>query len=1337
MKKVFLIFAALVCASAFSAPFAHAQSLAQPVVGGGGGFGGTVVNATFASNDGKGDLIVIVATAQSTTITASASNACEDSFTATPNSPTRGTTTSTWIFYAISSGGCTTQQVNFSGGSTQNDIWAADYLNMNQSTPFDCDVGGDGTGTALASGSCTTRFGSESAAATASASGAWSFMFAAFEVNNTTQDLLIGTGVTIASATFTAGSSYTVRAQVSHTGTYSDMFEDQTIGVAPCTLSPSSASVNQGATQTFSCVGGAPGTWACPGCQGSVGASTGTYIAPPSVVNQQSAGGFPMFGNSHVFNVNIASLPVDSSSASWISTISSFTLQYFPSFPANYCNGSTPTQSMVFFYTSPNNGTYEVVAYPSLRLETGVLSATTYNPFNTDHHYVCVDTGTGKVTEFYQYYPAGMNSSCLTCTSQAGLSYLASTFALPANGSTDAAGMPLWPLTLRLQELEQAVATGGTINHAIRFTLPNNRICDSSIAHACGENTTGNRHIWPATTDTNSGGGLIPYGARMRLKASINCATTFPGNAIAQVICVQLQQYGLIVADGGLSGVIQPTVEYTRMPLAYAQAFQAVNNAFTGTNFEFVNEQGIAVSLSSGATTVNPETVTFTRTSDGAVSTANITLAGPAVTLPEDVRYIQAGTAQQTFSAFVNFGAITWSMSPTVGTLNASTGAYTPPATVASPTSTVVTATSAYNDTPTGTTYYLSPTGNDSNSGTSSGSPWLTPNHPVNCGDVIIAAASSSYSAANFGSGKWGTVSNCGAANNASAAALQCATFDACKISTGSSDGMRVSASYWAVYGWEATTTSGGGACFSARPPTSSTTIHHIIFANDIANGCQQGGIITFNNGAASVDYPAIVGNIVYNAAQNGTVCYSGISIYTPQPSDTNAGTHILVSGNFSYLNVDADPCNGGTPTDGEGIIFDDFDASQISGTAYTQQAVANNNILVANGGRGFQAYQNKTGSSAAPIYAEHNTNWGNNTDTNQSATFCGDMTISEAFNVTFLFDIGATNGATGCGSNPKFGVYVGGSNGTSTVDHSWWYSAAGNNEGLNSSPGFSYGSSNTTGTNPAFSNATAPSAPSCGSATSVPNCMATVMSNFTATAGGASANGYQTPSLTPVADPLFPLWLCNVNLPAGLVSMGCLDSSVAASMTVVILPTGVIRMVPGQPSNYTDTHGNTWFAGALAGGDGANDFGTLSAYGYNNGGSWPSTPDITLYEISEYTSNDLRYDITVPNGNYQIDAKIANNSPSDLGNFVIEAQGVAGSPIDPYSLVGSNEPLDETVNATVTNGVLSFVLRSVNTQGAGVAPFLAAISISPNLSPNTPAAPPKKGLLLVSQPGP
>jgi len=84
------------------------------------------------------------------------------------------------------------------------------------------------------------------------------------------------------------------------------------------------------------------------------------------------------------------------------------------------------------------------------------------------------------------------------------------------------------------------------------------------------------------------------------------------------------------------------------------------------------------------------------------------------------------------------------------------------------------------------TTYYLATAaadGSDSNNGTSASTPWLTPNHAVICGDVVLASAGTN-SAGNFSYGKWGTVT-CAGGNNI--AWLKCVTFDACKFTvTGS-----------------------------------------------------------------------------------------------------------------------------------------------------------------------------------------------------------------------------------------------------------------------------------------------------------------------------------------------------------------------------------------------------------------------------------------------------------------------------------------------------------------------------------------------------------------------
>jgi hypothetical protein len=452
------------------------------------------------------------------------------------------------------------------------------------------------------------------------------------------------------------------------------------------------------------------------------------------------------------------------------------------------------------------------------------------------------------------------------------------------------------------------------------------------------------------------------------------------------------------------------------------------------------------------------------------------------------------------------------------------------------------------------TTYYLSATGSDSNSGTSSGSPWLSPNHSVNCGDVIIAAASTAYSAANFQT--FGTVT-CSAGNNV--AWLTCATFDVCKISGMSSlqYGMIVGKSYWGVQGWEVDGTSSSGGCFLATPHSSSN-IRNIIFANVIASGCGLSGIEAGNNGLVGVDYFAVVGSIAYGNAGGTLNCNSGISVYEPVASDSLPGTHIYVAGNFAWANVDGNPCGGSTPTDGEGLIFDTFDGNQTGGLSpYKQQAVADNNILIDNGGRGFIAVGNTVGGVNANIYVRHNTVWGNNYDLNQTGIctcVVGEIVLLTANNVQAFQNIAATNAATGVNGDAIYPFWMTNTAEVGDViyqDVGW--SATGTYNTKYDPPNhFTFGPNNLFGTNPSFANAVAPGAPSCGGASSAPNCMATVIANFTPSASAAIGYGYQIPLTTSVYDPLFPQWLCNVNLPTGLVTMGCLTGSPPSAPTML-----------------------------------------------------------------------------------------------------------------------------------------------------------------------------------------
>jgi hypothetical protein len=341
------------------------------------------------------------------------------------------------------------------------------------------------------------------------------------------------------------------------------------------------------------------------------------------------------------------------------------------------------------------------------------------------------------------------------------------------------------------------------------------------------------------------------------------------------------------------------------------------------------------------------------------------------------------------------------------------------------------------------------------------------------------------------------------------------------------------------VQGWEVSATGTYSACFAAVP--TSASIHHVVFANNVANGCGANGFTTFSRGNASVDYIAIVGNIAYNAAQSGSECYSGISIFQPVQSDSRPDTHIYVAGNLSYGNFDPNPCAGGIPTDGEGIILDTFDGSggRFS-SPYSARALVENNILISNGGRGLEVNNNKAGAAHAPIYFRNNTIWGNNLDTSQNAMYCGEVLISSALNVQAEFNVIATNAAKGCGANTVYASYVGLGDASDIVENNLLYSASNGGGGANSSNAFSYGPHNISGTNPSFVNPMRPGPPSCGNSSSVPDCTATVIANFQVQASQASGWGYQPESANTKYDPLFPQWVCSVNLPPGLVTMGC-----------------------------------------------------------------------------------------------------------------------------------------------------------------------------------------------------
>ncbi|MHB8392582.1 MAG: chitobiase/beta-hexosaminidase C-terminal domain-containing protein [Acidobacteriaceae bacterium] len=576
-----------------------------------------------------------------------------------------------------------------------------------------------------------------------------------------------------------------------------------------------------------------------------------------------------------------------------------------------------------------------------------------------------------------------------------------------------------------------------------------------------------------------------------------------------------------------------------------------------------------AIPLSISATV---RAIAINGTLNSAVTSGYYTISAPlavVVTLTPTNAIIPVGLNQQ-FAAFVagtQTTAVTWTVSGTgcsgtaCGTISSS-GLYTAPAVVPSSSAVTITATNLSNAAQSasatvvivsavGKTYYLAPSaqgGRDSNSGLTASLPWLTPNHTgLNCGDTIIAAASSAYAPIIPTQAV-----TCAAGNNV--VMIQCVTFDACKIilpTTSTSAAVVIQNSYWGISGFECqnpeTSASTSQPCFAASPPAGVGNIHTIVFADNVVNGSSGGGIVTYNYQTTSVDYVAIIGNIVYGTNAISDRCGSGISIYQPQQTDTLPGTHIYVAGNIVWST--SNPASG--CYDGNGIIFDTFDGDQYPmSTPYSQQAVIDNNISLSNGGQGvLTEYNNASpGPPFAHMYIRHNTTWNNVIGSYLfGSTNCGEILIQKAESTEAFSNLSGAN-ANGCGglsSNPVAALSVWYGDSTSHVYNNYAMSVGGYYTFSSNSAGFTFGPANLTQASIGFVNPVTPGAPSCGSATSAPNCAAAIIADFTPTNAAAKGYGYQVPSSTPVYDPLYPQWLCSVtNLPSGLVTMGCLTGS-------------------------------------------------------------------------------------------------------------------------------------------------------------------------------------------------
>jgi hypothetical protein len=480
--------------------------------------------------------------------------------------------------------------------------------------------------------------------------------------------------------------------------------------------------------------------------------------------------------------------------------------------------------------------------------------------------------------------------------------------------------------------------------------------------------------------------------------------------------------------------------------------------------------------------------------------------------------------------------------------------------------------------------YYLSPTGSDNNTGTSTSEPWATPDHAVDCGDVIVAAAGSYTDQFNQ---SWGTVSNCPSTSGGIDgeggiyfATVLCAgpDLEACHVNSGANNfGFDIEQeSNWAVEGFK-TTTDGSddsnqvtpaydGACGGNKGPCNGV-YHHFAFINDIAYNSADGfGPSGYDQqGKYGVDYLAIVGDIAQNSAQgnpNSWLCVAAMDIVAPANFDTKPGTHMYEYGNFSYNNQTS------CPTDVENYMFDTWDAN-----GYSNQGVAQNNMGWLSGRMGFHVFDQDTTTTTATVYILNNTLYGSG-QLNASAWAFGDFNVQNTSSsattiwggLTIQNNLAQENqeypgGVSSNGTVYAFNiggnytnVTVGGS-GSQNYFNGLATSCEGNACAPSSPPygAISFGTEENIGTNyytsPAFNNpsdlvSNRSGVPNCSGFTNTTACMgynanSKTLTNPSAiydlqpTASGASSAGYQLPSTTCVTSgpvyTYYPAWLKGV----------------------------------------------------------------------------------------------------------------------------------------------------------------------------------------------------------------
>jgi hypothetical protein len=271
-----------------------------------------------------------------------------------------------------------------------------------------------------------------------------------------------------------------------------------------------------------------------------------------------------VFPAGNIWNTDVSSLPVHSQSAAWLASTGATTGRLLhPDFggppygiPFNVVDNTHGTTSFTFQYASESDpGPYPYGS--DLLIEQG-----------SDAHLLTVNKNTCKLYETFATNYAGPSTAGSGAIFDLGSNQLR-----PANWtSADAAGLPIFPGLVRLDEVQ-----AGVIAHAIRFTVQQS---DKS-------------YLWPARHQAGSANdpNLPPMGARFRLKLSYDISAF--GHE-AQVVLTAFKHYGLIIADNGSNWYFTGTEDAGWNSGPYPQMIADLKQV-AASAFEAVDESALMI----------------------------------------------------------------------------------------------------------------------------------------------------------------------------------------------------------------------------------------------------------------------------------------------------------------------------------------------------------------------------------------------------------------------------------------------------------------------------------------------------------------------------------------------------------------------------------------------------------------------------------------------------------------------------------------------------------------------------------------------------------------------